>query len=246
MSNETEEITCPICKDKMLVPRIYSCGHTICEPCMIQTDLVNEENNDRIFTTTIYKCPLCRDETYLGLEHRPINRALLEQLRQNPDYEESYNQYIANKENNSEEYSQDIDLGELALERRNNKTNIIYKEILPILYKAAKNGQPFVTITHNNKNIQLVADLLASKFFHKNKIYKLISTPRECTIEIIPSKKSYKNEFINPQYANSRDSEIPEPPPPPPRGHPHLSAPSRVINTDIRTIFERLRDRDRY
>ena len=146
MSTETNEIICPICKDIMLLPRIYSCGHSICEPCMIQTDSVNEENNDRVFTATIYKCPLCRDETYLSIEYRPINRALLDQLRQNSNYEEQYNQYIENKENNSPEYSKDIDLSKLTIQKRNNKTDIIYNEILPILYKAAKKGQAFVTI----------------------------------------------------------------------------------------------------
>ena len=138
---------------------------------------------------------------------------------------------------------------------------VIYNEILPILYKAAQNGQSFVIITHNNKNIRLVSDLLANKLFNNNNVYRLLSTPRECTIDIIPSKKSYKNDFINSDYVEiiaddeiRSPSQIPPPPPPPssitpvallppPRNLPPLNITSDIsANSDIRNIFRRLRD----
>ena len=102
---------------------------------------------------------------------------------------------------------------------------------------------------------------MANKLFHKNNIYRLLSTPRECTIDIIPSKKSYKNDFINVDYievirddemiSTSQDS-IPPPPPssitpivplPPPRNLPPLNITSDIsANSDIRNIFRRLRE----
>jgi len=252
MSNDDNQL-CPICKDIMIFPRIYACGHTICEPCMIKTDKLCDENNNLVFTATIYKCPLCRSQTYLDIQYRPINRILLDQLRKDPEYEQKYNEYIKNKKDNIEEFSEKIDLGKLTYQKREDKSSVIYNEILPILYKAARKGQPFVTITHNNKNIQLVSDLLANKLFINNNIYKLLSTPRECTIDIIPSKKSYKNEFINAEYteisssmeiiSTSTSFEIPPPPPPlpPPRNLPPLSI-TRSAN-DFRNIVRRLQER---
>ena len=84
MSNDNNHQLCPVCKDMMLIPRIYICGHTVCERCMIKTDKLRDENNDLVFTATIYKCPLCRSQTYLDIESRPINRVVLEQLRKDP------------------------------------------------------------------------------------------------------------------------------------------------------------------
>ena len=259
MSNDDNQQLCPICKDIMLFPRIYTCGHTICEPCMIKTDELSDENNNSVFAATTYKCPLCRSQTYLNIESRPINRALLEQLRKDPEYEQKYNEYVKNKKDKIEEFSEKIDLAKLAYQKRKDKTSIIYNEILPILYEAAQKGQPFVTITHNNKNIQLVSDLLAKKLFINNNIYKLLSTPRECTIDIIPSKKSYKNEFVNVDYTNIEITSTPlpsliplqisasippppsiPPPLPPPRNLPPLSITSS--NNDFRNIVNRLRE----
>ena len=73
-------------------------------------------------------------------------------------------------------------------------------EILPLLFDAASQGKPFITIIKKDKvhDIQMIADLLSKKLFDKNKIYRLVSTGRECDIEIIPSSRTYKTEYVNP------------------------------------------------
>ena len=38
METQGIDYMCPICKDYLLQPRIYECGHTICERCMINCD----------------------------------------------------------------------------------------------------------------------------------------------------------------------------------------------------------------
>ena len=100
MSNELS-CTCPICKDIMLQPLLYQCGHTICEPCMIKNDQLNIQNNNSVFNAVVYKCPLCRDKTHLSWQHRPVNRIVLDILRKNADYNNAYNnykiQFIVNK-----------------------------------------------------------------------------------------------------------------------------------------------------
>ena len=107
------------------------------------------------------------------------------------------------------------------MKHREEKADNIYQKILPILFEAAVDGKPFIIITHDNKNIQMVADILSKRLFNQNNIYKLISTPKECTIELIPSRRSYKNEYINSGFnAFGIDdmiiaSNLPPPPPPP-------------------------------
>ena len=94
----SESITCPICKEDMMLPRVYECGHTICEPCMINTDKIDKEAVLNTFTVPEYKCPLCREKSIISWFLRPLNRALLNMFRQNPEYELKYQEYIKNKE----------------------------------------------------------------------------------------------------------------------------------------------------
>ena len=35
------ELFCPICNDLFVYPRSYSCGHTLCEMCMIKMDKID-------------------------------------------------------------------------------------------------------------------------------------------------------------------------------------------------------------
>lgn len=208
---------CPICKDEMIVPRVYpQCGHTLCEPCMIKNDRVEKTKNRTAFTVTIFSCPICRQTTLAKWYLRPINRLILQELRKNTDYEQSYKEY---KEKHDEiektEIPHNIDLATITKTNRNEKMESLYKELLPILFDAAAEGKPFVTISEKKKvhEIQLIADLLSTKLFEQNKIYKLVTTPNECNIEIIATNRNYKSEYINPELRFRRSSLPPSLPP---------------------------------
>jgi len=196
-------MNCPICKDIMIFPRLYpQCGHTLCEPCMIKHDTVEREKTRSVFDAHIYSCPICRQTTLLSWSHRPINRLILQELRNNDAYEEAYNKYKENRNDiTSISIPNDIDLAIISKKIRLEKTEILYKEILILLFEAASNGKPYITISTKSKvhDIQLVADLLSTKLFKNNKIYKLTTTPNICDIEIIPSNRTYKSEYINPE-----------------------------------------------
>ena len=64
METEGIDYMCPICKDYLLQPRIYECGHTICERCMINCDKSVKSEVRSTFDTPIYKCPLCRKKNW--------------------------------------------------------------------------------------------------------------------------------------------------------------------------------------
>lgn len=193
---------CPICKDTMLCPRIYpQCGHTLCEPCMIKNDRAEKDKCRSVFDIPIFSCPICRQTTVLGWYLRPTNLLILQKLRKNKEYEDAYNKYKTERGAIiKSDIPPDIDLASLAKNNRNEKMQIIYKELLPILFTAAANGKPFISISEKKKvhDIQLIADLLAKKLFEQNKIYKLTITSNICDIEIIQSNRSYKSEYINP------------------------------------------------
>lgn len=194
-------MNCPICKDSMLYPRIYpQCGHTICEPCMMKNDNAEKDKITSAFTVPIFSCPICRQTSLLGWYQRPINRLILTELRKDDAYEQLYKDYKEKRGDFSEtEIPEDVDLATIAKRNRKEKTENLYKELLPILFTAAADGKPFITIYDKKKihDIQLTADLLSKKLFDKNKIYKLLITRNECEIEIIPSNRNYKSEYVN-------------------------------------------------
>lgn len=194
---------CPICKDIMIFPRLYpQCGHTLCEPCMIKNDKAEKEKTQSAFHSHVYSCPICRQTTLLGWFHRPINRLILQELRNDEAYEEAYMKYKENRVDAPKLIvPEDIDLALIAKNARIYKRDMLYKEILILLFEAASDGKPFITISNKQKvyDIQLVADLLSSKLFDNNKIYKLTITPNICNIEIVHSNRSYKLEYINPE-----------------------------------------------
>ena len=40
---------CFVCKDLMMVPRIYECGHTLCERCMKKSDQAEKNKIHSVF-----------------------------------------------------------------------------------------------------------------------------------------------------------------------------------------------------
>ena len=87
---DTEIFTdCPICKDSLLTPRIYPCGHHICEECMIKSD--QNTHSESPAALPIYKCPICRHETMEEWWKRPIDTNLIDLLcKLSEDYKEKH------------------------------------------------------------------------------------------------------------------------------------------------------------
>ena len=203
-----EENNCPICKDTMMVPRIYECGHSICEPCMIKCDKSDQKKNLSIYSVPEYSCPLCRHKTIVEWYERPINRILLSILRNDENYNKKYEKYMKDHKELEEvdEIPEKINLSFLVNENKKRITLELYKKIVPILFDAASDGKSYISFSSTiSKKIQIVSDILSEKLFKNYNIYKMVSTSRECIIEIIPTDLSYKNEFINDNYNHDTD-----------------------------------------
>ena len=74
----TDEIKCPICIETPLYPRLYECGHTVCEICMQNHDHAETDRNYCVFEATNFTCPICRKSSITPWYLRPLNRALLD------------------------------------------------------------------------------------------------------------------------------------------------------------------------
>ncbi len=195
---------CPICREMMIIPRLYDCGHSICQECMIKSDESTRENTVSSFQLPVYRCPMCRQETHSEWSSRPINHSLIDLLSQNnEEYKKATAEYKTKiKEDNTEELDvpESLNFAYIVYKKRMQKCNKIYKKILPVLFKAAVQGKPYVTITANAPEIQNVADLLAKKLFTNNSVYKVQSSYREFQIDFVPSDRSYKCEYENPSF----------------------------------------------
>ena len=220
MENGTD-VMCPICRDFLIQPRIYECGHTICEPCMIKSDRAAKDENQSTFTIPKYKCPLCRKETLLAWHLRPVNHNLLEIFSRNSDYSQAMDKYRKEKEDEIEEddidFPDEMNLASVVNRKRKEKCEYLYQKIRPVLFAAALEGKPYITITTDTADIQCVADMLAKKIFNNHCIWKMQSNARECQIDFIPSTRSFQAEYVNRRYRqqnsdndsdNERDDDI--------------------------------------
>jgi hypothetical protein len=191
---------CPICKDLLIMPRLYSCGHNVCEECMILADKATED--DVTHTAPIYKCPLCRDTSLQKWYDRPVNNALIDVLcKICRKYQVKHNGHekriIADVP--SAIIPKNVNLARISKYIREYRTECLYRQIVPILYRAALAGKSYVTITSTHE-IGTVADMLAKRLIERNGIYRFITGHRECQIELVPSDRSYRCDFENEHY----------------------------------------------
>jgi hypothetical protein len=199
--DETDDcLLCPICKDLLMIPRLYSCGHNVCEECMILADKATEDDGTHV--APIYRCPICRDETLQKWYARPINTDLIDVLcKLSPEYQTKHSEH--EKRNIADVpcslIPKNVNLGYLSTHIREFRTESLYRQIVPILYRAALEGKAYITIT-SSQAIGTVADLLAKRLIERNGIYRFISGHRECQIELVPSDRSYRCDFENEHY----------------------------------------------
>ena len=210
----SEEYFCPICKDLMICPRIYNCGHTICEECMKRADETTYDESDT-FSVPVFKCPICRKFEYTRWYIRPINFHLISILSSNvKDYEEKSSDYISKNKSKIVEIPDRVNLSYICLKKRVELCEHIYEKIFPHLYDAAISGKPYISISlDNNEDIDAIADLLAKKLFEENGIYRFLHKGNECRIDFILHKNpginywEYENENYDPSNPIVYESE---------------------------------------
>ena len=196
-----DNLNCPICLSIFVNPRIYNCGHSVCEECMYNNDKQAEEEVRSTFDLPNYKCPICRCETIIKYTERPLNRRLITLLDNIKNYSKVYTSKI-------EDFSvkkdinlyNNINFSHLAFKSKYLKCEKYYQDILPLLYKASREGKSKISIVSNTKDLQAVSSMLSKKLF-KHGIYKVQALPNEFNIYILPENIShYQYEQINPDY----------------------------------------------
>ena len=208
MSNNVEQnLNCPICLTIFVMPRIYSCGHSVCEECMYKCDKENEEATVSNFDSPVYKCPLCRVESVVPYTERPLNRSLMTILETTKDYSKISKYRKSNFMKKIEINLYDgINLSHLAFKSKFTKCEKHYKEIMPLIYKAAKEGKSKLTILTNTKELQTIYSMLSKKLFSHG-IYKVQATPTEFNIYILPERTiNYRFEQTNPEFQTTNDT----------------------------------------
>ena len=199
-----EHISCPVCKDIIINPRLYPCGHNVCEECMISSDKATQE--DIVNSVPIYKCPICRGETMYQWYDRPVNNALIDIFCKLSDaYKRKNEQHSRKRQTDLPQFiPKNINLAFLSSKMRQHKADVLYKQLLPILYAAALNGKSYITIACTSSDIYIVADLIAKRLIDENGIYRFVAGQRECQIELVPSDRSYRYEYTNEHYDTNR------------------------------------------
>lgn len=196
-----DNLNCPVCLSIFVNPRIYCCGHSVCEECMYNCDKEAEEEVRSNFDLPNYKCPICRSETVLKYTDRPLNRRLITILDNIKDYKKLYNSKIDDfKIKKDINLYDNINFSHLSFKSKYLKCEKYYQDILPLLYKASREGKSKITVMSNTKDLQVVSSMLSKKLF-KHGIYKIQALPNEFNIYILPENVSrYQYEQVNPNY----------------------------------------------
>lgn len=188
---------CPVCRSIFVRPRIYECGHSICENCMKGMDQYTERYFRELPN---FKCPVCRHSTLIPWYRRPKNQRLQSICEGFPEYETR--QAEVEKLVASEKLEDDdIDIANLAITERKRLAKQYYKEILPSLVEAARQGSSSVIISNKEKvqKISKVMDLFSNHLF-RHKIFRIVSSREEINISILRQRAIVQNEYTNPEF----------------------------------------------
>lgn len=216
-SVEDVHLNCPVCKDLYVRPRMYPCGHSCCEACMVTMDRLKAETS--IYHTPLYQCPCCRAESIFKWYTRPINHALAAICSLHRFH--TMRMEEATKEEEDPSVPEDVNLRTLSTESRHHVALDIYERVLPLLYQAAGEGRRHMVITEKTmlRQIELVCDILSQLLFERHNIYKIQCTRTEC--QFIFSDDAFT---VLREYTNSNN-----PPPPLP------NTPIRLVDIDAIT-----------
>ena len=123
-------------------------------------------------------------------------------------YKTANDNYVKKQPNYDHIVPPNLNFAFLCKTMRNFKCDQIYDQIVPLLYKAALEGKPYITIDATVVDIHPIADILAKKLIKNHGINKLTIGPKECQIEFIPSERMFRYEYTNEQHWHSRHRNI--------------------------------------
>jgi hypothetical protein len=225
---ETEPINvlyvCPVCRDLMVMPRLFSCGHSVCSPCHFRLDAAAESARRGSWGIVHVRCPMCRRVTSMSAGLRPINTSLNSVIEAavGKEYTDKVAEFKAQTESTVVAIDFDADLGRIANNNRVTTAIATYHHMLKLLTVAAKKGLASVTIVDEDicREAGKCLDILKILLF-KNNVHKISysSTLKHLTIHLIDV--SVRPYYVNADHtvvdpADPADPADAPPPPPPP------------------------------
>ena len=195
-------LTCPICRDLYVKPRIFACGHMLCEPCSIRLDETTEKTDGAVKE---YRCPTCRLPTLTPFHRRPICHGLDSICeRQHPKL---YAERLASYEHPEivpEEITQQTQLSTIARKARISLAFAVYRRLLPLLMEAALDAHATVRINHEETvhDAERIIDLLSLLLFSHGVYRCAINRTYEgkfLRVDFSPGD-SDRTEFVNHNY----------------------------------------------
>lgn len=146
---DEKDVSCPICREIFVFPRMYDCGHTICEICMKEMDIRDRTGN--LHTVNIHNCPVCRAPTLKSWNNRPINITIQQIASTHKNFEKRKKE-ILEKRKEIEPIPKNVNLAKIVSDARLKLSLEIYDKILiKLLHDAAKEGKNHIIITDKKK-----------------------------------------------------------------------------------------------
>jgi len=206
----SEPPKCPVCRSIYVRPRMYECGHSICETCMHGTDQYTERYFNELPN---YRCPVCRQESITPWYRRPLNQTLDSICQGFPEYDSRQSEIddLDSFDKSLTKFEDDVDIAKMAQTERKRIARKHYEDILPILVEAAQEGSSSLKITCKDKvrSISRVFDLF-SRYLFRHKIYRVVCAHDEIIVSILRQQVQVSNEYTNPEL---RPTSPPAPPP---------------------------------
>lgn len=218
----------------MVAPRIYECGHSVCEFCMLQSDLVAAEEAP-LNTLPLYRCPECRCGTFLPCVERPLNHALSRVLQLEEGYAEREAQVAKEKQEWFEDEACEAgaalsagcslagvslkseedppqNLAHLSNSVRHRKALTLFRRLLPSLESAAMRGASRLVITTRARELAEMGKEIAMMLFPYG-IHSVVAHAREFCVNILREEGRYNwgsGEFVNEEYEDPPRPVLPE------------------------------------
>ena len=198
---------CLICDQILVRPRIFVCGHSLCELCACQNDQFTRQVDVRMMRK--YQCPLCRTTDYRSWHKRPINYQLDDFVR--IAYRKKYETRLAEirqevDDMTTYEEKEQEDLSVVVRESRHSILEHLKAQITPQLRDCAYEGSASIAIDDQNlvRSARKVTKELAEYLFERG-VHRLLVTREEIQIQLI-STSTFQSEFINPRDREASSS----------------------------------------
>jgi hypothetical protein len=211
MDNNKNNFNCPICTNIIIRPRLYDCGHSVCQNCMVHIDNETNKLYENNTEAPLYKCPICRKTTHKPWFYRTRNLFLTDIVDKTFENDEEYLERNKNHNHNPmNNIPENQNLSLLCRRARNLKLSELYDYIVPLIYEACLQGKEKITITDRTPELHNYCKDLSTKLFDNYGIYKIESNNNIFEIFIVDDinriTRNGNKKYVNSNYNSNSDN----------------------------------------